>query len=847
MPGRVNMIRKDGTVKSVPAEKVEVFKSLGYILETPDLAQERRQEAQQADYYSGTTQGLKAFGEGVVDGLGAGMGEVIFDSDASAARKKYHGGVRGAGELVGAVLPFVTPTGAASKALALTPTGLLGRGAAAAGTKLGGKGVAGIAAGAAVEGAVYGLGTELGDAHLSGDPLTVEGVVASSGLGLLTGAAAGGVAGGLMKLGGAARHALTIEDDISQSILKTNPGPQPSGRALPVKAERVAKWHGDNPFADAVDEGAVKLSVSEGILPDIKYQDLRKTVDEVSKSVTAVTAELEHQHKLANALKSPDRLRSHLERVGNDIYERGMTDPELAGVAKKELSSLRANYGHLQKAVKSGDPVKIEARLEAYRESIKAAANATGGNAILPGNLKALQEKTTQAAELQYALSNLNLPSTSDDLFAIGKHRAEELFARVEAVLSNKLPEGQAIRDQLAAVVEDIASTSGISKEAAGGPVGKLRGAWEVGKQSREMAAQSYRSAKEGAKLEYAVGEAKFGPAQKYKKTPDDYLDADYSKPTPGTVEAATPPKARKKGAKGLMGRAKDILARSAVYKGLNAVAPGLSWVAKSQLTSVLLAAKAGITTKVTQAATNLATVGRVVKPLAGKYHPLAHTVDGILDDPNQDTREMFAARSEELRRLASSIQDTAAMGAMELEGAGLGGEFAKGDHETVVRAVTELANRIPASPPGTNWGTEYMWEASEEQILQFSQEYQAVTQPGDFIEVMGNDPASVFPESVELFATAYPTLYADFRAQALANFSSVDPTKATREYLEELSTILKAPLVPTMDPAFIADQMGMFMQPPEPQGPDKKNSGPVGRPPGALADATASQRQDNR
>jgi hypothetical protein len=212
------------------------------------------------------------------------------------------------------------------------------------------------------------------------------------------------------------------------------------------------------------------------------------------------------------------------------------------------------------------------------------------------------------------------------------------------------------------------------------------------------------------------------------------------------------------------------------------------------------------------------------------------------VQEPESDLREAFRRRSEEIRELSTVARDRAFAGVAGLMSEGHG-DFAAEAYKGAVRAVEVLARRVPKDPPGTRWGQESMWEAPEEQVEVFAQEYGAVMSPLEFLAWAAEAPDEVLPSAVDALREAWPATYDDFRVRALEALSQHDLGDRPAGELQALSIILDAPLVPTYTPEFISAQAAMFAAPPaEPQA---RPPSPGGRPPGPSnnPEATATER----
>lgn len=203
--GKVNVISPTGEVVSVD-EKVAERLPKATSKQVADAAAEKRNE----ELSSGVVETGKALGEGFLDAASFGVygaaktGLADFTGAGFGrdyrVRAEQHPVARTVGE-IGAVLAPTGLLGAGAKAATgLTAAGLAGRAGAGLARGLGG-GVIGGAAGLAVEGGLLGAGAEVSHANVSGDPLTIDSVVASAGVGAILNVGAGALAALVGKAG----------------------------------------------------------------------------------------------------------------------------------------------------------------------------------------------------------------------------------------------------------------------------------------------------------------------------------------------------------------------------------------------------------------------------------------------------------------------------------------------------------------------------------------------------------------------------------------------------------------------------------------------------------------------
>lgn len=875
------MVRPDGVVKSIPAEDRAKFEALGYRPEENTERAQRGKEAQEKDYYSGFTQGAKAFAEGAFVGATGGLGRAVLDSPEAIAREKHQRLASTLGEAAGFIAPALISGGSSTlgKVLSVTPTGLVTRGAASAGRSIAGRGIAGGAVAAGIEGAAFGAGSDVGDAALTGDPLTVEGALAGAGLGIMFGAGAGllGKAGT-----GIANRIKSVEDEVAESVLGSgrklvgsddavrwrqvaNDAPLPPTNTKPIADVNYQKLP-NNPFQHYETASAVKEDLAKSFFPPEKIRAYHDGLEELQSKASQVMSQIDDQYRTAKAIyANAAKEMEFTTRLGNDVYERALADRALKSAAKSEMASVRANFRHLQSASKSGDVVKTQERLAKYRESVKNLAAKTGADVNFPDSVASLKARSEEAATVTAEIHKL-IPEVAMDghktmgkmfdrdpqIFQTGWN--EEAFARLDKVLKTTLPEAKVVRDQLAQMVEDLASGAGVSVKG-GDPVTNLRAALKHARDSANAAGDIWMegSKKYGRPTVPVSSESKgvvvrgqldrFASKARARADELGTVTPEPSIPAAGTADSLTPPGARQKVKKGLGGRLQNIAVNTGITAAVNAALPGAGWAVKYGVRGALLAAKNGVKMQLHGVAKSLVLADKAIKPIAGKLHPLSQDIKGLLDTDG-DLKDQFRRRSQELRELAAVANDRAFLAAQEMEAAGLGSEFSAGAHQVAVRAVQELVNKLPASPPGTTWGNDFLYESAPEQIEEFSQSYQAVFQPSDFLNLIGSAPEDIFPQAIETFQRVYPELYAEFRAAALQELVYQDMSEAETERLENLSRILNTPLAPTMAPEFIAEMVAMHKNANTPVQPPTPNGGNGGRPAGPAQSQEATKAQ---
>lgn len=854
MGKRINMVRPDGTTVSVPANKLASFLYLGYREEGGHESVERLTLEAEKEYYSGTGQQVLAGVEGVASGLTLGLADLAMDDEATRKRAAYNPKTRLAGEIVGGVAPALFTGGESflAKALTATPTGALTKGA----MSLGGKGARGMVVGGAIEGTVAGAMGEITRSSLSGDPLTVEGALAGAGLGFVFGTSAGALGAGLQKAGRGFVPGKTVEEDFVDAMLG---GGSAAQHAAPEVIGR-AEFRPPNMYPHAKSAIEAQDAAARGLIPDEKFQLLRKTVKDLDKAANDLanqafdtTAALKsHMAKLeeagevyyAKAMASPSRVKqgvsgteghlkadkSHLVNTKPDPLDIGELN---TGIERRTLAQdVRTLRGAMKTAMGKGTPAQVQAAAEKYRAAIGRLAASFGGE-VPPAMTQQAISSIDAVVDFQQAVSKLNMPTDANSFFRMGPDKAEELFARINAVLKAGVPEARPLQEQLSQVIDQLAESTGVIAQK-GDTTTRLRSVWSTGHQVHQQAGRAwddhhlFTPGKADTAQFDEAGKRFWGDEMGEAINEANKLG---SKAPPGHTK---PKKARQHGIKGQLERA-----------AAHAAISGVTGRRAAWLLTTLVSAKAAALDRIAAAVARWGEpMGDFTRRVGARAEPLYRSFSGH-QDPEGDLKAAFAARSKELRDLMVTGRDRAFMTSQELTALGHG-EFGLAAYEHAYNVVDGLTMKLPKSPPGTTWGTEYLWEVPDEQLAVFNQEYEAGTAPVDFIERALEDPQAVFPSAVEVLANSWPALYAEVRGRIMEKIMLTGTSQYDHGDLVGLSVFLATPLVPTMDAGFIQDHAAMLFTPPpqpKPTGP----SGQSGRPPGMNPDATKAQALEAR
>lgn len=612
----------------------------------------------------------------------------------------------------------------------------------------------------------------------------------------------------------------------------------------------------------------------EAAVPSHVWGHFKASVDDMSQSATKLENQLGDAHDAAvlqaqraakEASEAPALRRKRLVAYGDDVMGQAtLVAADNPGVAPA-MRQVRRQYRKLMDALGPG----FDDAAVAYRTAVddlaraagmspeKALADAAGGAGVVV-QAKEAADYVAKVGELAHAVRTARkyLP-TEAAVFARSKGTAEKFWAAVESIQSSPLKEAAPFQAQLKETIDNLVTSSGLQVQGTSA-MERLMSLREALDGAGRGAADTWDAAT--WRLREAVPRTSGKPARAL--TPADAkatakADAQSAaKPEPVTAdEAALPDEDTPTGKKGktwgdqMVNRARWEAAHrlAGVVTGAKGGSSGKNLV-RYGITAAFMGLRGLAKTAIKDAAAKIAAVSAVrgvVRAGGPRGLALYQSATGHLTE-EADLREAFANRSKELRELAVAGKDRLFAFAQQLSAAGHP-DFAYALYQAASKASDAIVTRLPKDPPGTRWGTEYLWDAPAEQIEVFAQEYAAAITPIAFIQEMAEDPAGVHPSAVQTLRDAWPNVYDDFRAQALVQIGVTGTKNMDRGQLQALSVILDVPLDPTMTPEFIAGQQAMYMPQNQPPPPDAggTTSGPPGRPPGA--DATASQRLSNR
>lgn len=338
-------------------------------------------------------QELQAFAEGALNGPLMGAGDAVLvaagvDPERIEARKQANPNARMAGELGGivATAAFGGGSGAAARALSATPGGMAIRGglvaeriAADALAARGFTGAAGTvvsrAAGAAVEGAAYGVGMTISEASLGNVELNAETLMAGAG----TGALLSGVAGGTFAA--APFIARKGVEGVDQLYTRLTGKPAPSGFAAwygKLKAKVVAAFTNN-------DEAVLRRASDPGPEGRKFVLDATETQAEIDKLILKLRDGLDDEVRQADFLLREGLVEMKPEMVRKLVPETNA--PAIAQAIDSEFLAVRRIINELDQ------DVGVNAAMKGVRDRIVRVVDNAEANLLRAGGIDPLKPK----------------------------------------------------------------------------------------------------------------------------------------------------------------------------------------------------------------------------------------------------------------------------------------------------------------------------------------------------------------------------------------------------------------------------------------------------------------------
>lgn len=820
MPGRVTLVRPDGSLFEVDASDAPGFAALGYKPESTEAAIARTAAAGREAYYSTPGQKVATGLEGLAAGLTLGGSDYLLDKAGATdfkSRAEHNPGTRLATEITGAILPAVVSGGVAA------PAGALMKGAARVGEATGaGRATQALVRGG-IEGGGFGFGAELSNASLTGDPLTAESALAGIGWGAVWG---GGLSGLMAGVGGKVESVVSGRRATAEKLAKDTEahgvwatekysGVHASVRDAAEQLTAATRTAGDAVEAGfarpVVDRAAETMQSAESALHSVRLRQAGAARNNGGRAAEAAEGgfSAEVRAKAGATGKAGDFSPSVKSAAGNTEFSaatRAAAGGEHAAPVitqspanvKKALETATKTFRKMmgEATGKKPDWAKVERLSAEFGEHIKGVEGFMGE--AMPAYVPFAADAAKTAAKASQQLTQMaaigntlkSFPVTAEGFIATSPKQMDKLVAAVDGLAGQSSAEFAGLQ---AGVKEAIEAFNGhVGAGIIGSPGTQLRGLWE-----------NLRAASESP----AVAE---------------------------TAKGGVPwLKAAKSGAASVLASAAaSSLAPASVGR------MGVYFAAR-QLATAILGIKGAVLGSVTSSAGKWAPKAlRAGTRAAPRIEPLKVRLDGTEDKGKKDRSELMTARAEEIRAAAPRIRDQlyktiAPLGVYHPD-------LAPAVFETAVKQFSFLLNKLPKDQGQAFSKLKSLWKEDPAQMEKFARYYRVFQDPVG----VANDMLAghVLPEYAEGLREMSPAVFVHMRSEMLLRLS--DPAvmaKVSYNDQVQLSLMLDLPLHSSMTPRFIAPQQQMFItrnekleMPPQPGA----GGGNGGRPSGASSDA---------
>ncbi len=844
--GKVVLKRPDGSLITADAESAESLKKLGYKEETTNEAIQRGVDTANKEYYTSFGQKLQTGAEGLVSGLTLGLTDIGMQ-DAERKRANYNPTTRIVTEIVGAIAPAVLTGGASAEAsaakigsklalreaAALTPAGLVARGGRAIEGAIGG--TKGAVAAGAFEGGVSGMGSAITQAAINDDPLTVESVLSSGGIGLVFG---GGVGGAAERLGKVAPAVIGRTDDVAEKVAYTADDLDSFYKGLPK--EKAAKE------ASALDE-----------VVDVKPYNISKTTETVEETVHVPTEAFGSIKKnLGSSLSSiddatktvDDKLREAASNFSSLESEIGSFTQKVEGLKGINKAEFKNPYKQLQKGIKARDADLIDSALTDYVTTLETQL----GKSLDPAkkqlfvdkinSFKTATNKAKELIKLKEASTLLqNFPENIDDFRKLRAAKAEKLFAALDTI--------EEVTNGVAIDLDTTLSHIGLSSKGSAGQ--KARTIWESTKtpgyfkqqeklieKARFSLADNVDSNVSKSELRGAFPEEKTAVGST-KKDPAEVLNAMLNPEktgvptldlTPGALDFApeminsgaqavndyVSAGGRKKGINGFWKRAAESAGRrvssSAARKlGMGALGSAVAFEAGGSATDMLLMGMFGSTVAGNRegAVSRIRSAARKAAPKVGKTLEVGRGQFGRLTtrlDGSEDKKGDVKARIEEVHNAVPLARDKAFQAVEDLSQ----------DHPAFVKAFIDTADNfmrtlqsfMPKDPGLAFSNGKSLWEPDPVQKIQVSKVINVAHDPQGTAEYIASGNADMF--TVKAFKALWPAQYGEF---VVAILEAIAPKIPEMSYEEQnyYATVTGIPLHSSFTPRSMAQTQATY------------------------------------
>lgn len=474
----VNLVRPDGSLLQTNAEDAAQLKAMGYQEEDPNQRALRDELEAKKDYYTTGAQGLKTFAEGVASGASFGISDYLEKGLGwdNSERAEYNPGKRFAGEITGMI---------GGSLIGASPAGLVTHGAEALTEGIGNAALRGGARGA-LEGAAFGVGSEVSHTALSGDPLTVESAIAGAGWGALWGGGIGFVTGGVVgkmearraaQIADAANEAKGVEGLIDAPTYNNLRGAlhdagSEINNTIKTVGETIDQIKG---IADETHEAASKATAAAKVIRDTHFNDMEMTgMENYGTIMDHKQAGINAFKEMQGALKSKDW--GALEGAQNK-FSQSLKDID----AQATIHNGNARAAGMPEMPMSPEFQPFQAPNPNVQLSTKTAEASMKELSRLGASAKALQ----------------SLPTDAAGFAGMTQGKADRVIAAVDSLLGSKAAELEGLRQSVTDSISKTAQSMGVEIE--GGVSTQLRKIYEtVNEASTKVGEKALKDAAKG-------------------------------------------------------------------------------------------------------------------------------------------------------------------------------------------------------------------------------------------------------------------------------------------------------------------------------------------------------------
>lgn len=825
--GKVNVVLPGGKVVSVDED---VANQSSFSSETPQQEVERGEQDRRDDAFGGVlgtaAEGLQSFGDTVTFG-GLGKAESALGGDDWSEAQQSLAQEHPVARVAGMVAGIMDPVGAVGSAARVGES--VG---AAAGSKLLGR---------AIEGGLFGAGAHVADTNVTGDPLTIEGLVEGAGVGALLNMGVGAVADGIMGAGQRAARVAEEAGAIDSKIMESNKF-RDTERLFQQNPE---SWKG---YTDAV--GSAVDSQQE--VYDVAAKAVKKYEDFVGNS-----------SKFDGAMNATEKAINAVSRYWKD----DVTADAVAGTVAKDRAGLQPKFDLSD----TNAEMAAERAAHAPPAALDAAASkgvpneiptpaATGGpskpvvSSEMADRLKELRTRLRRIEQLRsggYAPGETKMTPWGErnwvkDAKAVAspKQAAEEL-RKLNQDLRGQFPTASR-RVKLA----DIPAAPPDAMPPQPPEFDIPRDLRHLSRQSPETIQKlaNFTAADQSVQLAYQklandIGvDAKDGitglhaKLRGWQKASDDLVAVGRRKEQEATADGFVGMARRslKKFVKYGASRAADTalgghwmgaLGRVVAGEGVGA---GMSAVEDTAIGGALLSGKATVRNKLAE------TVAQFARPTAAATRRLGPVLSNLSKsfpsgkvDREKDPRKLAANRIRELAAAQQTAPDnmfTALQGMM-----GHPSNVALKVHQFIAAALGHLVTTMPKDPGTAThmFGSDWLPSLSDTYAL--AHRLEAVTQP--LTAVARSLAGDGHPAATQTLQTVWPNVMGEAAGELAWNAPKMNG--ATYQQAAGPSQTFGAPLTGLQNPVISSIIQSMYAPPP--QGPAPRSSGtggPTGRPP---------------